>query len=163
MQFSSLRDLFLRAKNFISEANSKMKTDHSSLFFFLLSSSGGRETNWRILWTCAASIRNRLAIWPTAIGPSWSSDFPWYRRIIWRICAIFRVPGGAGLSSYLPDSGVVFLSFGKGLLYFSTREACETSPEIELIRWIWQLLKLTSISIKACHIWLAGKELGEAM
>lgn len=44
-----------------------------------------------------------------------------------RSFATFRVPGGVGLSSYLLDSGVVFRSFGKGLLYFSATNASPIS------------------------------------
>lgn len=46
---------------------------------------------------------------------------------------MLRVPGGACLCSYLLDSIVVFLSFGNGLLYFSTTAAFYNKPEIESI------------------------------
>lgn len=93
-------------------------------FFCLLVSSGGSDTNCTILLTSATSTRNFSAIFCASMGPLWSSALPWCSSMMWRSCATFKVPGGAALSSNLPESGFVSLSFGSGLLYLSTTCAC---------------------------------------
>lgn len=68
--------------------------------------------------------------------------------MICRNCATFKVPGGAGLPSYLLDSVVVFLSFGKGLSYFSTTDACHGRLTLQ----IHQIHITLSITNNQAHV-----------